>query len=531
MKATPQHDRKPLNDMTRRRWLKLAAGVSGAAWAGQFLGGREQVARAADDRPKNGPTFANPLFAGDYPDATVLRVGRDFYMTHTSYACAPGLIVWHSPDLVNWTPISAAVEKPHGEIWSPDLVEHGGRYFIYFPMGGIFVVHAEHPRGPWSAPIDLKVKNIDPAHVSGPDGKRYLYSSGGNVIELSDDGLSTVGKSKTVYKGWAYPKDWKTEGFWLESPKLTRRGKYYYLVSAEGGTSGPPTSHMAVVARSESPLGPWENSPYNPLIHTYSAEEKWWSVGHGSLVSTPDDRWYLIHHGYRKDFHTLGRNTLMEPIEWTSDGWPRAPLGANRGEPMPAPMGVAQRPMIPLSDDFKSSDLKLTWGALKESDPTRFKSGGGTLSVRAKGDSFADSSPLLVKARHESYSVQTVAETDTDCLAALGLFYDSKAAVHIQLNAGQLEVLGPGNAKLAARDWQKKSAWLRMDNLQNRVSFLASENGQDWQSLTADFDVSHFNHNDQKRGFQAATPGLAAIGHGAARFSDFVYRELQTAAK
>ena len=70
-----------------------------------------------------------------------------------------------------------------------------------------------------------------------------------------------------------------------------------------------------------------------------------------------------------------------------------------------------------------------------------------------------------------------------------------------------------------------------MDNRQNRVSFLASENGQDWQSLTADYDVSHFNHNDQKRGFQAATPGLAAIGHGAARFSDFVYRELQTAAK
>ena len=102
--------------------------------------------------------------------------------------------------------------------------------------------------------------------------------------------MSTVGQQKKIYGGWAFPTEWKTEGVWLESPKLTKRGRYYHLICAEGGTSGPPTSHMAVVARSQSPLGPWENSPHNPLIHTYSADEDWWSVGHGTLVSTPDDR-------------------------------------------------------------------------------------------------------------------------------------------------------------------------------------------------------------------------------------------------
>jgi xylan 1,4-beta-xylosidase len=227
--------------------------------------------------------FENPLFAGDYPDPTILRVGEDFYMTHTSYSYAPGLVIWHSRDLVNWIPISQVLNETHGEVWPSDLVELGGRYFVYFTMGGIHVVHAEHPRGPWSAPIDLKINDIDPGHIVGPDGKRYLYTAGGHAIELSADGLATIGERKKVYEGWAFPKDWKTEGVWLESPKLTKRSEYYYLICAEGGTAGPPMSHMSVVARSKSPIGPWENSPHNPLIHIYSADEDWWSVGHGTL--------------------------------------------------------------------------------------------------------------------------------------------------------------------------------------------------------------------------------------------------------
>ena len=98
--------------------------------------------------------------------------------------------------------------------------------------------------------------DIDPGHVGGLDGKRWLYTAGGHRIELSADGLSTVGERTKVYEGWQFPLEWKTEGFWLESPKLTKRGDFYYLICAEGGTAGPPTSHMAVVSRSKSPLVP-----------------------------------------------------------------------------------------------------------------------------------------------------------------------------------------------------------------------------------------------------------------------------------
>ena len=511
-----------LAHFSRRSVLRLAAGAS-AAMLARFLPaawGRGPQGHAA-------ATFQNPLFAGDYPDPTILRVGRDFYMTHTSYSYAPGLVVWHSRDLVNWTPIShvlADTQNTPGEVWSPDLAEHEGRYFIYFPMGGIFVVHAEHPSGPWSAPIDLKIGDIDPAHVVGPDGKRYLYTAGGHAVELSPDGLSTVGERTKVYDGWQFPSDWKTEGFWLESPKLTKRGEYYYLTCAEGGTAGPPTSHMAVVARSKSPLGPWENSPHNPLIHTYSADEAWWSVGHGTLVSTPDDRWYFVYHGYRNGFQTLGRNTLMEPVHWTADGWPVAPLGSRRGEPMPAPMGVAQRPMMELSDDFQAPALKATWGAWKD-DVSRFQAGGGVLIVRAKGSSYAQSSPLTLRARDPSYLVQVAVEIESGSAAALGLEYNPNVAVFAELKSGQMTVYGP-KGQLAAREWTALNAWLRLVNRKNRVEILASADGQRWQSLLAGFDVSDFDQNGQHGGFQAARPALATSGVGNVRFSSFSYTAL-----
>jgi beta-xylosidase len=511
--------------VTRRTWLKFSAGASAAILTSPVWQAWGQTSQSSTESGAAKPMFQNPLFAGDYADPTILRVGEDFYMTHTSYSYAPGLVVWHSRDLVNWTPISQVVNETHGEIWAPDLVEHDGHYFIYFPMGGIYVVHADHPRGPWSAPIDLKINDIDPGHVVGPDGKRYLYTAGGHAIELSADGLSTIGERKKVYDGWAYPKEWKTEGFWLESPKLMKRGEYYYLICAEGGTAGPPTSHMSVVARSRSPLGPWENSPHNPLIHTYSADEDWWSVGHGTLVSTPDDRWYFVSHGYRKGFQSLGRNNLLEPIEWTSDGWPRAPLGTRRSEPMPAPMGVAQRPMIELSDDFKAPVLKATWQAWKEKDMSRYQVGQGALTVRAKGNSYAESSPLTIKARDESYEVQVIAEIEKETRAALALEYYPSVAAFVELQNGLLNVNGP-KGQLASRAWRTESAWLKMVNRKNRVEFLASEDGQAWQSLVADFDATGFNQNTQRGGFQAARPALAASGSGSARFSDFRYRKL-----
>ena len=514
-----------INKLSRRTWLRLASGASAATLTGTLSRALGQTPQGGGQDHVSGAMFTNPLFAGEYADPTILRVGADFYITHTPCAHAPALLIWHSRDLVNWTPIANAVKKTLGTIYASDLSEHQGRYFIYLPLEGhLSVIHAEHPGGPWSEPIDLGVKGNDPSHVVGPDGKRYMHFDWGRAVELSADGLSVVGQPQTVYKGWDFPKEWKTEGNWLEGPKLTRRGDYYYLVCAEGGTAGPPTSHMVVVARSRSPLGPWENSPHNPLIHTYSADEEWWSVGHGTLFSTPDDRWYLVYHGYRKDFRTLGRQTLLEPVEWTDDGWPHAPLGARRAEPMPAPMGVAQKPMIELSDDFKEPVLRATWSAWQETDMSRFRVGGGALTMEAKGGSFAEGSPLMVSARDESYEVEVVATPESGAVAAFGLMYKPDVALFVEIGKGQMRV-GERQNTLDNRQWGAGAAHLKITNRRNRVELSASEDGDHWHSLVADIDVSGFNHNELG-GYQALRPTLGANGKGSVRSADFRYRKL-----
>ena len=192
-----------------------------------------------------------------------------------------------------------------------------------------------------------------------------------------------------VYDGWKYPTDWVVEGFSLESPKLMHRGDYFYLVCAEGGTYGPPTSHMATVARSKSIHGPWENSPFNPLIHTYSATEPWWSRGHGTLVEGPAGDWWFVYHAYGNGFRTLGRQVLLEPITWTPGGWPKA-LGGDAGKPMLKPRGgQAGLHGFQLSDDFTENRLGLQWAfAAPELRKIRArKYASGTPQINRKGTS------------------------------------------------------------------------------------------------------------------------------------------------
>lgn len=285
--------------------------------------------------------YHNPILGGDYPDPTILRDGNDYYMTHSSFEYLPGLLVWHSTDLINWKRISHALNKYLGPIWAPDLIKYEDKYYIYFPAGRkIWVVTAKSPYGPWSEPIDTKISGfIDPGHFTDEEGNRYLYLSSGSTIRLTNDGLSADSLPDHNYNGLQYPKEWSTECYCLESPKSTIRNGYYYQTVAQGGTAGPATAHMVVSARSKSPFGPWENSPYNPIVHTESRTDRWWCQGHGTLVDDVNGQWWIIYHAYEKDFQTLGRQTLMLPIEWTDDNWFRVPEGIKNIDALQLPAG------------------------------------------------------------------------------------------------------------------------------------------------------------------------------------------------
>src|SRR3546814_13297604 len=95
------------------------------------------------------------------------------------------------------------------------------------------------------------------------------------------------------------------------------------MITAVGGTAGPPTGHMVIAARSKSIHGPWENCPANPLVRTRSAVEKWWSRGHATLAEGPAGDWWSVYHGYENGYRTLGRQAPIEPEDWSDDGWLR----------------------------------------------------------------------------------------------------------------------------------------------------------------------------------------------------------------
>jgi xylan 1,4-beta-xylosidase len=104
--------------------LTTGAGVAAAATRREWGSGFEGQRKA--DRGDG--TFLNPIMAGDYPDPTILKDGDDYYMTFTTFESYPGLILWHSRDLVNWSPIGPAITKPLGSVLAADLCKHDGRY-------------------------------------------------------------------------------------------------------------------------------------------------------------------------------------------------------------------------------------------------------------------------------------------------------------------------------------------------------------------------------------------------------------------
>jgi xylan 1,4-beta-xylosidase len=133
--------------------------------------------------------YRNPIVSGDHPDPTILKDGDVYYMTFSSFDSYPALVIWRSTDLVNWAPVGPALHRNLGTIWAVDLVKHDGRYFIYIPADpkgegwSIFVIWADDIAGPWSEPVDLKISGcIDPGHVVGEDGKRYLFTNGIRMI-------------------------------------------------------------------------------------------------------------------------------------------------------------------------------------------------------------------------------------------------------------------------------------------------------------------------------------------------------------
>jgi xylan 1,4-beta-xylosidase len=345
--------------------------------------------------------------------------------------------------------------------------------------------------------------------------------AGDYIVRLARDGLSVVGKRHFIYKGWPIPKRWDVECSCLEGPKILFHHGFYYLFSAEGGTSGPPTSHMVVVARSRNLRGPWQNSPFNPLVHTYSRHDTWWSTGHGTVIQAPDKKWYVIFHGYRRHYLTLGRSVLMEPVRWTKSGWLKLLLGTRPSLPLPIPESNAiQRPMN-LSDNFAGHKLGLQWQFWGPVPAGRFSLANHTLRLKAVGPGIASSSPLLCMAIARAYSITVSVTVHPGTKAGLVLYYDPSEYISVGIGDGDWWFGQHGHSSGAGR-FTAHHAVVRIVNDHNAIEMYVGKTVDTLRKVGISLYAGGYT-TQTFGGYLSLRPGLYATGKGTAVFRHFKY--------
>lgn len=456
-------------------------------------------------------TEARALLLGNWADPTIVRDGRDYYMTHSSFKTRSGLLLWHSTDLKVWAPLTRVPVPDYGSVWAPELVKHEGLFYLYYPIvhegSRIWVSTAREAGGPWSEPVETGAVRIDPGHTVDEEGNRYLHVSGGAAYRLDPDGLHVCGGMEHVYDGWAFPDEWAVECFCLESPKITPKDGWYYLVSAQGGTFGPSTSHMVVAARSRHPMGPWENSPHNPVVHTWDRSEGWWSKGHGTLVEAPDGTWLCVFHGIRNGNRPLGRCTLAEPIEWTDDGWFRvADRWPDGWEDLPVSRGE-----VGLCRD---GSIGLDWASVgDEPCAAPFVDDGERVTIVARGDDPGKAAQLVAAPPAESYAVEASLTVDDGCTAGILLYDTSERYLGLALTSDGVVTRVQAGCRRYPRTEEPnvggRSARIRIVNDRQDVRFYA-DSGDGFRICRPSMEISDWG---------STCCALFATGRGTARFA------------
>lgn len=482
---------------------------------------------------QNNGTYLNPIVYGNFADPSIIREGKDYYLVHGGSGYR-SMLLWHSLDLVNWEPLYYVLEGYKENVWAPELVKYEDTYYIYNygPGVGTWVITTKDIKnGPWTKPKLLEgVENIDPGHVIGEDGKRYLFMSKNIVYPLSDDGLNIIGKGIKVCEDWPIPDSFDIEGVCTESPKLIFKDGWFYLTVAEGGTFGPPTSHCTISFRSKSIFGPFEASPYNPISHTYSKTETWWSKGHGTLIDTPNGDWYIVYHGILNAHRYHGRMTLMEPIEWTEDGWFHIKDGTFTDKPIDMPKGgVKVTSDIHLSDDFKSGKLGIQWNMQSNFDIKNLSFDKDGLCLKGVGSSLHDTMPILCFNAHDSMEIITELTLDERTGGGITFYFGPKLSCGIALHNGFIKVYNMDRDWLHhdvnLREYKSSHVFLKLKNDNCTISPWYSSDGVNWTKLNLCFDISCWNSNSGS-GLAWTRPGIFAFGDGNVTFHKFIYNAL-----
>lgn len=358
-------------------------------------------------------SFENPILPGFYPDPSICRVGEDYYLVNSSFEFFPGVPLWHSRDLLHWEQLGHVLTRPSqdplegcrasGGIFAPTIRHHNGRFYMVttnVSAGGNFFVWADDIRGPWSEPITIKQGGIDPSFFWDDDGTVYFQSTFGDingqcigqcVVDLETGEMRT--ETRPIWHG--------TGGKCPEGPHMYKINGKYYLMIAEGGTE---YGHMETIARSDSPWGPFESCPRNPILSHRDINPRTGipqGLGHADLVEDQNGQWWIVFHGIRPSqfmLHHMGRETMIAPVDWDKDGWPVVNGGKPIENPMtvPTPPNYQEKPVDKAwKDCFQGPELDCRWAYLRNPVLENYFLGNG-LTLRGTAATLDDcASPHL----------------------------------------------------------------------------------------------------------------------------------------
>lgn len=483
--------------------------------------------------------FSNPVISGFAPDPSICRAGEDFYLVNSTFEYFPGIPIYHSKDLVNWTLIAYALhdsgQAELGSVASSAGIHastircHEGVFYVITtnmlegkPVN--FIVTARDPAGPWSTPFVLEgAPGIDPSLFFDDDGRTWYVGNhmppdpefpGQAEIwlqELDLEAMQLIGERHYLWRGCC-------GGVWAEGPHIYKKDGYYYLLISEGGTS---FDHAMSIAISKDITGPYQNNPRNPVLthRQLSYEHPITGVGHADLVELEDGRWYAVALGWRlvDGVHgILGRETFLVPVTWETEpyDWKEEPLTFPVFSPLsgkielhyPLPFtGQEQIPRTGLDDEFESANLGLEWNFRRSPESAFYSLSArpGHLRLRLGAGVIAEQAQysfIGIRQRDFQFSAETKMEfnpSGTDEEAGLVVILNDRSAYLLTLSGGEdgkklglYQLLFEQKTLIAEAPVTGAAVYLRVTGDYLAYGFSFSEDGISWQSLAEEVDGS-----------------------------------------
>ena len=443
--------------MKKIKWLFLFSFVLSAAIMAQHKQKENADGGYPTNResPTTKSTYTNPVIRGDMADPTVIKTDDTYFMTATSSEWAPHYPTYESKDLINWTQVGHIFDqKPDwtsNSFWAPELYLLNGKIYCYYTarkasdgISAIGVAVADSYTDEFvdhGIIIEHEKEAID-AFVFEDNGQHYIswkaYGLDNRPIEilaskLSSDGLRLEGEPFSLLKD--------DEKIGMEGQAHYKIGDYYYIIYAARGCCGFNSDYDVRIARSKNLKGPYEKYEENPIL--YGGKNDFISIGHGTMFTTEDGRYWYLCHGYvNGDSRYLGRQPVLQELVMNDDDWlvfKNGPIAELNGS-MPFE-GTVQQPVQDFTDDFKNKTLTKdwTWNYHFYDVNKEIKNGKLLLSGTPTEDSHTGS-VLCVKAQTPDYDYETQIIEKKNGFSGLTMYGDDKRLIAWGVENGKLSL-------------------------------------------------------------------------------------------